>query len=118
MGFQILNADKTPIAINDLDKEAADFWKMPVHPRWYVAPYESGNNWFDSIGYAIHNPDNYTKGWDNVKCTLYNCHTGDLAMLTFDQQVERLKRTNEFLMPYFYLIDHWESKGYTPLKVE
>ena len=36
--FQILDADKNPIEISQLDKEAADFWGKQVDKKYYTHP--------------------------------------------------------------------------------
>jgi len=138
--FRILNSNNEIIPINDLDKEAAAFWNKEVKPRYYANPtpeftnpdnlqgieltkaqikhgFNESINWFDSIGWQIANPSvKYTTGWDNIKCCLLSIHTESLALSTIEEQIIILKSANEYVQPYFDLIDHWVSKGYIPVK--
>lgn len=118
MGFQIRNAEGIAIPINELDKEAAAFWGHPVWDKNYITPSGSWNstNWFDSIGWNIHAQGHYTKGWNNVKCSMMSVHTAEFGMLTEEEQLQRVVSNNLYLKPYMELIDHWAAKGYTPHK--
>lgn len=114
MQFQIKNKEGNPIPINDLDKEAAQFWNKSVHPTQYAFPYtypENGsfqeciaaswmpaNNWYDMIGFNIASRKATT--WEELR--------HELLRNTFDGEM------NPVLQPHFDLIDLWESKGYTP----
>lgn len=123
MGFQIHNSNKEPIPISTLDAEAATFWGKELQSNKYAHPTDKlpSSNWFDTIGWCINNPQsNWTSGWDNVKCSLTNIQTADLALILFDTtQLElRLMSIRGYLKPYFDLIDHWEAKGYKPVKVD
>ncbi len=40
MKFQILNKEDKAISINELDKEAAEFWGQEVDPEHYASPYK------------------------------------------------------------------------------
>ena len=121
MGFQILDKDGNAIIINDLDKEACDFWKQEYDPKFYASPKEMWGNWFDVIGYKIHNPidPNYTKGWGNVKHNMLLVSVGGLYQQVgnIHELHTKISGVNNYLLPYFQLIDHWESKGYQPKKV-
>ena len=117
-GFQIKNADNQELFINDLDKEAAEFWDKPLGDVYYASP-QFGMNWFDSIGWNIANPKvEYTRGWANIKESLFIVQVMGLTKeKEEDKRIERLKSIFNYLQPYFDLIDHWESKGYIPIKV-
>lgn len=140
MGFQILNTNKEALSINQLDVEAANFWNKPVHPKQYANPFiptegmsemdrikgEMVSNWFDIIGYYIHHPFvEYSSGWANVKCSLYALHLCNMwsgIKPDRDRPIEHQKAyleyvATEHLKPYFDLINHWEDKGYIPIKV-
>lgn len=136
MGFQIQTEAKVPIAINDLDREAAEFWGNEVHPKQYATPEkitedmdwrrklmaEMRGNWFDIIGYAINSPlSRYTNGWGNVKCTLWTIQAQGWYDLIGTDEIEglqaRIKSVKAYLKPYFDLIDHWASKGYIPAQI-
>lgn len=130
MSFQIHDASGKAVDIKQLDKEAAEFWGVEVHPKNYAQPASDSyytSNWFDSIGYYIHSPDsNYTKGWGNIKCSLWSIQARDLFRILYETQDiaanehlhTRLHSIKTFLQPYFQLIDHWESKGYIPVRVK
>ena len=71
MSFEIHTKEGEAIPINMLDKEAAAFWGKEVHPKNYANPVkidpdmksidriraEMSSNWFDTIGYQIHRPE-------------------------------------------------------------
>lgn len=79
-GFQILNKDNQAITINELDKEAAEFWGREFDKRMFASPKPHGYeemteiqkiqstlaNWYDTIGWNIAHQGNYTSGWNNV----------------------------------------------------
>ena len=125
MSFKILNSENQPVPINELDREAAEFWGQPIKDREYATPkleeeisFYFVPNWFDKIGHAIHRPEKYTKGWDDVKCTMMASALGGIALKTPEQAKEYLGVCFDVLKPYFDLVDHWASKGYTPLTVD
>lgn len=79
MGFQILTKDNKAISLNDLDKEACEFWHQEFDPKHYAQPGQDdptkdeltnlmnrGGNWFDVIGYCIHRQQDAESGWTNV----------------------------------------------------
>lgn len=119
MAFQIQTPEGVAIPLNKLDEEAATFWKLPVHPKSYVAPSSSKENWFDAIGWYISSPRvYYTTGWNNVKCNIYSILLMDLALYPIDVQMLKIKEASDYAKPYFDLIDHWEEKGYIPVQVK
>lgn len=123
MGFQILNKDNQALTIKELDAEAAAFWGNAVDEKFYATPDSEGfwGNWFDMIGYKIHNPkDNYTTGWGNVKHSVLIGSVGGSYKDLLDEKAFaiRIKGIQEYLKPYFELIDHWEAKGYSPKKTD
>jgi hypothetical protein len=126
MGFQIKNKEGEALTIKELDKEAAEFWNKKIHDKYYANPSPEGTsvfkqqtNWFDVIGYNIHSPEvNYTKGWDNVKCSLWTLHIQGLYNKSDEDLNIHIQVTKEFNKPYYDLIDYWESKGYVPVKCD
>lgn len=161
MGFKILNAEGQAIEIKELDKEAAAFWGKEVDEKWYAdptTPRKEGEsqadyyrrqrtNWFDCIGYAIHNPaTNWTSGWRNVANTLLSTMSTDFIGKSEDNQLPILQLrecreidengnevkawhlpdeaeiniwgTIKCYQPYFELINHWWAKGYQPVKTD
>ncbi len=114
MGFQILNNQGEPIPIKELDKEAAAFWGQTVDEKYYAEP-KGGffMNWFDHIGREISDKSsNWTTGWDNVKCGLMSNSLVSIALE--EDKHKKLDSVIDFNKPYFELIDHWSSLGYTP----
>ncbi len=123
MSFQIKDKDGNAIGINTLDKEAAEFWAVPIKDKYYAEPMKDGKsvggNWFDNVGYAIHSPlTNHTSGWDNVRHTMWTNLMGWSYKDPEHVQIDHLKNNNEYLKPYFHLITFWEAKGYTPHQVK
>lgn len=167
MAFRILDQNGEGIKINDLDKEAAEFWGKEVNDS-YMTPRkilpipvdaseedktklqrinltrETSGNWFDVIGYQISDPilnrNYHGTDWKKVKANLcaavfdssYSVITPDMG--DEDKFDELSKNDNEakefktlenrlmgnayYLAPYLALIDHWDSKGYKPVKIE
>jgi len=127
MGFSIVNKEQQKtLTMGELDAEAAAFWNTTVHPKYYAAPNgQRLANWFDVIGYNIHS--NETKGWGDgwksVKMSMLLVSFNHSLYNYFDGKLERTKMHEEldgsfeYYKPYFDLIDHWESKGYIPVKV-
>lgn len=96
--FQILDKDNNPISINELDKEAALFWRKQVNEESYATPYHKtkfenvnnlegddlkramclhsfeyefkNSNWYDVIGWNIAYMSNYSSGWHGVATTI------------------------------------------------
>lgn len=151
--FQILNANGQALTMKELDKEAAEFWGKEVDSKNYANPFpevggnsfaalranalNNAQNWFDIIGRAIANQENYTTGWQNVAHTLVVRHLGEcLISLHKDEPIKlaefvgdgdihleesceiKLFATLDYFKPFINLINHWMAKGYTPIKVE
>lgn len=101
VGFQILDENKEAIDINALDVEAASFFNVEVDKERYAAPAGYGFNWYDSIGWRIaFGPENAS--WAEVK----------KDWLTDDYFKNRPEI--DWLVN---LVNHWESKGYTPIRL-
>lgn len=141
MGFQIKNAEGEALTMGALDKEAADFWGVEVHPKYYASPNQ-GLNWFDTIGYAITDSDNYRTSytnfgdpykeiaWVEVANRMTLCNVSDLLVkgkrvdgkykmqvVTPEEVVKTAKLLSEMFKPFFDLMKYWEDKGYTPHRV-
>ena len=95
------------------------------------------SNWFDIIGWSVANQGNYTTGWQNVVHTMLAENLGEcLVRLNKDKPIElaefvgdkelhlgdnweiKLYHTLNYYRPFVALINHWASKGYTPIKIE
>jgi len=125
MSFEIHDHEGNAIHLVQLDVEASQFWDVEVHNNAYVHPpldkYYT-NSWFDSIGFAISSPEGYASKehpWDDVKCTLWTIQARAMYKLLYKEEfITELNTTRIFLKPYFDLIDHWQSKGYIPIKIK
>lgn len=124
MGFQIKNDKGIALSMNELDKEAAEFWGVPVHETNYAHPCNNSiGNWFDTIGFNIHRPGTYTSGWRNVIVTMYQMFSSgymiddkqrnNVVIKPIEEQIKRITDINEFMSPYVGLVNHWIAKGYT-----
>ena len=123
MGFQILDSNNSPISINLLDKEAAELWGMAVDAKYYASPSDSDfvENWFDTIGSEIHNPEAWNQSsnkWDCVKIGLYTISFKFGALLPEEEFLKKYRSMVKYYKPFFDLIDHWAAKGYTAKRVE
>lgn len=118
MSFQILDSEKNAIKLRDLDAEVGLLWNKPIDPKYYCTPFEKrgdgvdaifseGVNWFDSLGWNIH--FHKVNSWSEARDTYY-ASAGKLAK----GNGEKYQIYCQIYKPYFQLIDHWESKGYTP----
>jgi hypothetical protein len=137
MGFQIKDKEGNAIPINELDKEAAEFWGKTPDDKYYANPMPEpledatlsekvraegssmAMNWFDNIGWNIANPGNYTSGWNNVKVDLWQIQIASCVLK--ENKVEVLEYVGyhyDYIELFLDLIDHWAEKGYTPHKVE
>jgi len=131
MGFQILNKEGEALTMNALDKEAAEFWKQEVKPKDYAKPYPIEHfenemdyyyqsNWFDKIGWLIHNPEtNNQCSWTNVKRDMILVFVHQYLDSTSSEEFAKVLDwvRSDKLKPYLDLIDHWASKGYEPKSI-
>lgn len=128
MSFEIHNPQGKAIGMYELDKEACEFWKVKSNPVHYAHPpldKHYTNDWFSSIGWAIHHPEGYVSKdespWNDVKCTLWTIQARGLYKSLYHEDPLVMKAEIEaievFLKPYFDLINHWQSKGYIPIKI-
>lgn len=126
MSFQILNKEGQPLTMKELDADACAIWNKLSDPKYYANPspqgtdvFKQATNWFDCIGYNIHNPEvEYTTGWNNVKCSLWTLHVQGLYETHINEILVHIEVVKEYLEPYYRLIDHWEAKGYQPKQVK
>jgi len=138
MGFQIQTSEKKAIAINDLDIEACALWGHEVDKKAYAKPlsrdkfensmdYHFQSNWFDAIGGMIAHPSKspYYSGWKEIKHGFIKLHMashyfkGDTLECQSPEYIaEAYKHVVKYVEPYLSLIDHWESKGYIPVKID
>lgn len=128
MSFQIINQAGEPLTMHQLDEEAATFWGKPVEKKSYASPgaMSQKTNWFDAIGYNIHNPEvtGWGQDWKAVKMSMTQVHFNFALSDYFsaDHSTEALKKRLDgalaYNKDYFDLIDHWDAKGYKPKRIE
>jgi hypothetical protein len=127
MAFQILNENKKPVSIGELDKEACEFWGKELHQKDYAYPqfkpesfpteeykssyqfYSSLSNWFDKIGWLI---SEGAESWEEVIKKIME----PFQEFPIDVQEE----IENYYLPvsgYVALCKHWKSKGYTPKQI-
>lgn len=120
--FQILDSNGKPMPINVLDIEAANFWNVEIHPKSYAAPKCAFGHWYDNIGWAIahqtHVLDYGLNNWNTIKQYMLECHTGPFVELSPEAAGVSCCGIMRTLKPYFDLIDHWKSLGYTPKQIK
>jgi len=130
--FQIIDT-KTgeAVRINELDRQAAEFWGVKLNKRSYAQPkdYGYGSNWFDIIGFGISQMD-YSHSWNGVVSYLfedignmfldYSTGYNDRPVKVYDTQevVEKIQIAIDFFKPYVDLINHWQAKGYQPKQIK
>ncbi len=117
--FQIQDSNGNGIPLNTLDKEAAEFCKVDLHSKEYAKPNHCSSNWFDMIGWYIANPCNMTTGWINVKTTIL-AQAAEWACYSFLKSKVNMSISDLSVayQPYLDLIDHWETKGYSPKQIK
>jgi hypothetical protein len=116
MAFAILKSNGLPVSYRYLNKEAAEFWNVPISDFW-ASPLEGrgDRNWVSVIGVSIGWPIiAKNEGWNGVKCSMLTYLTHDLALCAVDSQIERIESHHVVLEPYYKLVDYWASKGYIP----
>jgi hypothetical protein len=132
-------ADPTPLFTNDENLQGEDLRKA----RWDHEIRKTGN-WFDVIGHAIHSQGFAMGGWANVVHTMMSSswpsafidtsegykdrpvklkmsiqESGDIYLLHLGDDLKMsLIGSVLYLTPYIDLINHWQSKGYVPVKVQ
>ena len=118
--FQILNKYGNPLPINVLDIDAANFWNVEIQPKIYAAPKCAFGNWYNNIGWAIAQHQRLDYGinnWNSIKQYMLECHTGSFITMSPEEAGVSCCRVMRLLQPYFQLIDHWSSLGYTPKQI-
>lgn len=120
--FQILNKDNQPISLGELDQQAGLFWNQELDPKYYAQP--DGNplgNWFDTIGWGIAHPGNKLyyglNTWEPIKQQMFEVHTPSMINLSPEAAGVTCCKLFRGLKPYFDLMDHWSSLGYTPKQI-
>jgi hypothetical protein len=133
MEFQIHDEAGNPILINDLDKEAREFWKLPdtiKDTRWAYPNFNNKlseiedakqaiiSNWYEVIGKVIAS-NRYCENWKDVKAFIYKQYIGySFVELSIVQKYDYIKAIDDIVKPYYELIDYWEAKKYKPKHIK
>lgn len=104
--FQIRNSENCPLTLGQIDKIAADFWKVSVNDKTYCKPYNNYMDWFNTIGSSI---NNFPKGeieW--CKIIGYLCGTAAIGETNINDFYTAL----EYYKPYIELCFHFSTLGF------
>lgn len=119
--FQIIGKDNQPLTLRALDSQASGFWNSDSDPKWYAAPKCSLGSWYDNIGWAIAHQSHVLEyginNWNTIKQYMLECHTGPFVRMSPEEAGVACCKIMRTLKPYFDLIDHWKSLGYTPKQI-
>ena len=128
MGFQILDKNKNPICINELDLEACKLWNKEQHPKYYAYPQHEPEsfptddyktrweflttltNWYDRIGWIINDG---CVDWDEMISKIMEPY----REFTDVEQVE-IQTIFVPVSGYIQLINHWKNKKYKPKQIK
>lgn len=116
MSFKINNKEGEGVLINDLDREACEFWGVEFNEKQYASPVPNFPNWFDCIGLYIHSQRRKDKPEIEVEwCDVAGLMAGYMLLSEdADQAAESIKGYWSF---YFKLINHWRAMGYRAVAV-
>lgn len=126
MSFQILNENNEAIDIAELDKQACEFWGKEIHPKSYATPtsprkdgeseldfaFRTLGNWFDVIGWSIHNQGHKCAGWSNIVATMMVSSLGMKFIDTSKGYNDRPVKVAEFEKQTIYDLDGNEKITY------
>jgi len=116
MGFQIKNKEGAGIPIIELDKQACEFWGVPMDERKYARPANTDTSWFDMIGLYIHaqrqkDRPELSCDWDEVLGLMMG-----YCLLNKDADGVA-KSIKEYWHHFIDLIRHWKDLGYQPYAI-
>lgn len=111
--FTILDREDKAIAINTIDKLAAEFWGVEVSEDAYAKPITRADvnnnteflispNWFDLLGFKISTGTDY----DGLR--------GQVERFFGKKEIEVFEKLYD---GYMKLINHWEELGYKLIKL-
>lgn len=112
MRFQIRKKNFDLLTMGELDREAAEFFQVPVDDKFYAAP-APGLDWFNWIGYAIARlpAGEEPKEWSEVIGSMVGfISIGEKSADDILKQINSLK-------PLIALCIHWQQLGYKPYSV-
>ena len=133
MNFQIRDAEGIALTLNELDKEAADFWSKELTNDYafpqvrqegeYLSSFLSRQaNWYDIIGFCISTKGHSCSGWANVVATMIAESIGIHFIDTTEGYKERPVKVAEFTNTLvgneiiMHLPDELEIKIYSTLE--
>ena len=111
MKFLILNEIGNALSMEELNKEAAEFFGVPYKEEEYAKPWGKSLNWcyaFDTNMTTLSH-----KGllqWEDLIKQILQ-----ISVFYNTNSFEGLNRIIQAYKPYIELCYHWKSKGYTPV---
>ena len=110
MKFQILDTKGNPLSMEELDKEAAEFFGVQYNEKQYAKPSPRSTAWYNMIGYNI---ANYRYNGNLVWSDLVGQILCIAAFAT--DSFDELHNCIIAYKPHIELCYHWKEKGYTPV---
>ena len=110
MKFLILNEIGNALSMDELNKEAAEFFGVPYEEEEYAKPQGKSLNWcgaFESSMITLSH-----KGllqWEDLVKQILQ------ISVFYTNSFEELNRIIQAYRPYLELCYHWKAKGYTPV---
>lgn len=111
--FSVVDKDNVPVPMEELDKIAREIWGCGPDPAEYAVPNEKDSPWPEVIQAALDHPCSVIAvNWNGVKNGIWVAEMWGLGSKTKDEQQEGFNRAQDYIAPYFKLINHWEFLGY------
>ena len=110
MKFQIINKEGNPLSMEELDKDAAEFFGVQYNEHQYAKPNPRSEDWCNVIGYIIVTyPRKGDLTWEGLISRIsfisaFAAHSSD----EYHRYIMGYK-------PHIELCYHWKTKGYTPV---
>lgn len=105
--FQIKNSENCPLTLRQIDKIAADFWKVAVNDETYCKPFDNYMDWFNIVGCSI---DSLPKGeipeWNRIIGKL--CEVAAIG----ETNIADFYTALEYYKPYIELCFHFSKLGF------
>ena len=146
MGFTIKNNQGVGVPLKELDQDACTLWNKAHDPKWWASPIqitprpetfgsedeerewdsknfkeisrEMSNNWFDRVGYLIHEGADSWEKLREIYLTPYKKIVDKYKDSPDAEKVRQVIMEQPPVKPVLELIALWESKGYTPHPVK
>ena len=110
MKFLILNEIGSALSMEELNKEAAEFFGVPYKEEEYAKPRGKSLNWCCAIGYSMTNlPHKGLLHWNDLVKQIIQ------MSVFYTNSFEELITFIQTYRPYIELCYYWKSKGYTPV---